>query len=64
MNIGSNFAMGPDYGITEIKIDGEPLRSALIINLEIYKNVYSIKQTTRKISSSMSVDITPRNTGF
>lgn len=64
VNIGGLFAKGSDYGMLEIEVDGEPLRSALMVDLEIYKDVYSINSTTRRISSSMEVDLTPRNTGM
>ena len=57
-------AKGPDHGQIEITVDGNPLRSALIVDLEIYKDVYMSKGATRRISSAMKVDVTPRNTSL
>ncbi len=65
VNIGGIFTKGDDYGTFEASVDGQPLRSALIVELEIYKNdVRGLNHTNRTISSSLKVDMTPRNSGL
>ena len=64
INVGGIIAKGPDHGQIEITVDGNPLRSALIVDLEIYKDIYSMKGASRRISSRMKVDVTPRNTSL
>ena len=65
VNIGGIFTKGTDYGIFEVSVDGNPLRSALIVELEIYKeNVRGMNNENRTISSSLKVDMTPRNSGL
>ncbi len=64
VNIGGDFTTGPDHGVFEVSVDGEKLQSALVVDLEIYKDVRVGKgNETRRISSSQKVEINPRNTG-
>lgn len=63
VNIGGIFTKGPDYGMFEISVDGDPLRSALIVDLEIYKDVLVMNKESRRVTSSLKVDLTPRNSG-
>lgn len=64
VDIGGIFTKGPDYGIFEISVDGQPLRSALIIDLEIYKDIILEEGTSRRITSALKADLTPRNSGM
>ncbi|VGO12437.1 hypothetical protein PDESU_00989 [Pontiella desulfatans] len=64
VNIGGIFTKGPDYGTFEISVDGEPLRSALIIDLEIYDDVTLLDGKRRRITSSLKTELTPRNSGM
>ncbi len=63
VNVGGIFTTGPDFGMFEISVDGDPLRSALIVDLEIYKDVLVMNKESRRITSSLQVDLTPRNSG-
>ncbi|MEN8254948.1 MAG: prepilin-type N-terminal cleavage/methylation domain-containing protein [Verrucomicrobiota bacterium] len=63
VNIGGIFTKGPNYGMFEISVDGNPLRSALIVDLEIYKNVLVMNKESRRVTSSLQVELTPRNSG-
>jgi prepilin-type N-terminal cleavage/methylation domain-containing protein len=63
VNIGGIFTMGPDYGMFDISVDGDPLRSALIVDLEIYRDERVVNHETRRITSSLQADLTPRNSG-
>ncbi|MEI6892560.1 MAG: type II secretion system protein [Pontiella sp.] len=65
VNIGGIFTKGNDYGTFEVEVDGNPLRSALMVELEIYKkNVRGMNGEYRTITSALKVDLTPRNTGL
>jgi type II secretory pathway pseudopilin PulG len=58
------FSKGEDYGNFALSIDGKGLQSALIVDLEIYKNVRGHKGQTSKISSEVKAALTPRNSGL
>ena len=64
VNIGGIMTKGPDYGIVEVLVDGKPLQSALSIDLMIYKDIYSVNKSTKRVTSSLIADIRPRNTGM
>ncbi|MDF7825193.1 hypothetical protein P4B35_14310 [Pontiellaceae bacterium B12227] len=64
VNIGGTFSKGPNHGVFEISVDGKKLTSALVVDLEIYKDVLTMNNKTTRISSSQKVEISPRNTGF
>ncbi len=64
VNIGGLFTMGPEYGTFEVTVDGQPLRSALMVDLEIYKDIFSTKGQMHRISSQLEVNLSPRNTGM
>lgn len=64
VDIGGIFTKGPDYGTFEIRIDGEPLRSAIIADLEIYKDVVGINKATQRYTSTLQTELTPRNSGL
>lgn len=61
VNIGGNFVKAPDHGIFNISVDGRKLESALIVDLQIYKDVRTFNNETRRINSSAKVEINPRN---
>ncbi len=64
VNIGGIFTKGPDYGMFEISVNGTPLRSALIVDLEIYRDVRVMNHESRKVTSFLKMDMTPRNSGM
>jgi len=64
VNIGGIFTKGPDYGMFEISVDDDPLRSALIVDLEIYRDVLVMNKESLRITSSLKMDMTPRNSGM
>ena len=61
-DIGGTFTTGPDYGVFEVKVNDRPLLSALGIDLTISKNVRSYRGN-RTVTSSLTTDVRPRNTG-
>ena len=64
MEISGVFSKGPNYGNFSLSIDGEGLQSALMVDLEIYKDISGVKDTTQRISSEVQVALTPRNSGL
>lgn len=64
MEISGVFSKGPDYGNFSLSVDGRGLQSALMVNLEIYKDVRGAKGETQRISSEVEVALTPRNSGL
>ena len=61
VNIMGKFSKGPDYANFELSVNGKPLQSALLVNLEIFKEVPAPNHQTRRISSAIRTEITPRN---
>ncbi len=63
VNISATMTKGPDYGVVEVLVDGVPLQSALGIDLMIYKDIFSLNRTDKRVTSSLVANIRPRNTG-
>lgn len=61
-DIGGTFARGPDHGIFDVLVDGVTLTRGITFNLEIFQTVYK-GGTTQKVTSAVSAEIEPRNTG-
>lgn len=64
VNVMGKFSKGPDFADFELLVNGKPLQSALIINLEIYKDIQAMNHQTRRVSSAIRSEITPRNSGL
>jgi hypothetical protein len=62
VDIVGTFTKGPEYGIFELTIDGQPLKMGVNVELEIFKDVRGFRGT-RRVRSAVSAEITPRNTG-
>jgi len=62
IDVGATITRGPDYGIFELTVDGERLISGVKVDLEIFKDVLGY-QGTRRITSALSSEVTPRNSG-
>ena len=63
VDMGALISKGPNQGIFEVTVDGQPLLSALTIDLEIYKDMYNLNSVTKRITSSQRIELRPRNTG-
>ena len=62
VDIAGTFTQGPDYGITEVLIDGRPLQSAVLIDLEIFADIRAYGYPQR-ITSQLAAEVMPLNTG-
>jgi hypothetical protein len=62
VDIGGTFTKGPDYGMWEIRVDGQRLVRGIAVNIEIYQDVFSTRGP-RRIISALTSEVTPRNTG-
>jgi len=56
------FMQGPDHGSFTVEVDGEPVRTSLTVDLEIYKDILSFKGNKRMVSTAR-MELRPRNTG-
>jgi hypothetical protein len=64
VDISGVFTKGPDYGITEVTVDGKQLARGIQANLTIYEDVRSSGgSSTTRLTSALSMEIEPRNTG-
>lgn len=64
MELSGVFSKGPDFGNFALSIDGKGLQSALVVDLEIYKDVRGHKGTLNRISAQVKAALTPRNSGL
>jgi hypothetical protein len=62
VNISGTLTKGPDYGIYELTVDGQELKTGLNVDLEIFKDVRGFKGT-RRVTSELTAEVVPRNTG-
>lgn len=63
VDIGGSFSKGPDHGIWELTVDGNPLVKGVNMDLTIYKDVPVMNGNNRRLTSTVSMEIYPRNTG-
>ncbi|MFC1496927.1 type II secretion system protein J [Verrucomicrobiota bacterium] len=62
VDVGGTFTQGPDYGVFKLEVDGEELRQGIMIELEIFKDAAGY-QGDQRMTSAMTAEIRPRNTG-
>lgn len=62
VDLGGVFSTGPDHGIVEVLVDGEPLIQAVTVDLEVYKEVALMGGRKRRFTASAFSEIVPRNT--
>lgn len=62
-DISGVFTTGPNYGSYELTVDGKPLLKGLKISLSIFDDVEGWLATPKRMTSSMTSEIEPRNTG-
>lgn len=64
VDVGGSVTTGPDYGIFELTVDGNPLVRGITIDLTIYQDVWGFSPgVTNRLTSSVSAEVEPRNTG-
>jgi len=61
--IGGTFTKGPDYGTFEVTVDGQEILTGLMVDLSIFKDARG-HGDTRRLTSSLAVEVNPRNTGM
>ena len=62
VDVGGTFTKGPNYGIFKLSVDGNPIKTGVTIDLEIFKDTRGFVGTKRMTSSLVS-EVRPRNTG-
>jgi hypothetical protein len=63
VNIGGTFSKGPDHGIFELSVDGNPVLKGCTMDLTIYKDLPVPGGGTRRKTSQVAMEVYPRNTG-
>lgn len=63
VDIGGTFSKGPNHGIWQLTVDGNPLVRGVNMDLTIYKDMPVMGGNTRRLTSTVSMEIYPRNTG-
>jgi hypothetical protein len=69
VDVSATMTKGPDYGIVELTVDGRPLVKGLRMDLTIYKDIVGWRaiippgRTNMQVTSAMSVEVEPRNSG-
>ncbi|MEN7973641.1 MAG: prepilin-type N-terminal cleavage/methylation domain-containing protein [Verrucomicrobiota bacterium] len=64
VNITGKFDKGPSFGNFILSVNGDPLQTALQVDLKIYEKSAAMNQQNREVSSEVKVEITPRNSGL
>jgi prepilin-type N-terminal cleavage/methylation domain-containing protein len=63
VNISGTFTKGPDYGIFQLSVDGALLRKALGVTMSIYETAPVYGGGTNTLTSTLTEEVEPRNTG-
>ena len=63
VDIAAIMSKGPNYGICEVTVDGKPLAKGLRIDLSIFADIAGWNSGSNRITSTMTSEIEPRNTG-
>lgn len=60
VDVGGTMTVGPDYGVFSVKVDDKALVKGLSVKLTIFKDVPG---TPSRMTSTMSMEVEPRNSG-
>jgi len=63
VDVGGMMTTGPNYGICSLTVDNRPLLKGVKINLAIFKDIVGWTPTQMRLTSSMTAEVEPRNTG-
>jgi prepilin-type N-terminal cleavage/methylation domain-containing protein len=63
VDVTGEMTAGPNYGISSLTIDDRRLLKGIKINLTIFKDIAGWTPTQMRMTSSMSAEVEPRNTG-
>ena len=64
VDIGGTFTKGPDHGIFKVLVDDKEIKTGILINLEIFETTRGYAGEDKRVRSSLSSEVTPRNTGM
>lgn len=62
-DVGGTFTKGPGYGIFDLTVDGKPLVKGLTVDLTIFEDVFRFGGGSNRLTSSLTAEVEPRNTG-
>jgi hypothetical protein len=64
VDIGGIFTKGPDHGIFKVMVDNKDIKTGILIDLEIFETARGVAGENKEVTSSLSSEVTPRNTGL
>jgi hypothetical protein len=63
VDVSAMMTKGPNYGICQVTVDDKPLVKGIQIDLTIFKTILGWGPVAKQLTSSMTTEIEPRNTG-
>ncbi len=63
VDVAAQMTTGPNYGVCSLTIDDRPLLKGIKINLTIFKDIVGWTPETMRLTSMMTAEVEPRNTG-
>jgi hypothetical protein len=63
VDITGDFTKGPDYGVFNCTVDGRLLRKAIGVTMTLYENSPTTGGGTKTLTSTLTQEVEPRNTG-
>lgn len=64
VDVGATMTRGTNYGICEVTVDGKALTKGMTIDLTIFQDITGWAQKTKRLTSGMTAEVDPRNTGM
>lgn len=62
VGLGGIITKGPDYGTFQSSVDGQQLKNGIMLDLQIFNSV-RIHGQVKKLTSALTAEVVPRNTG-
>jgi len=63
VDVFASVTKGPDYGVFELTVDGEPLRTGVVVDLDIFRDM-RVHKGTQRLRSRLVSEVAPRNSGL
>lgn len=63
VDIGADVTTGPDYGVFDLKVDDKSLAKGVTIDLTIFEDVRGWHGVSNRLTSTLTAEVEPRNTG-
>lgn len=57
------FSKGPDHGIYEVEVNGDPILRGVTVDLTVYKDVNLLLSEPKRLTARAFAEVVPKNTG-